>query len=149
MKYLLEIYAYMFYNTHMTLGVYELIQEYSEQIEEDTRIDVLNLKDKQLSSPNVKHKWLFKLTMEKKKLLELLEKKDHIVAGKMRDNPLELSKARIQAKANIDDAMIALNKEIKKQELMIEYLDGAVNKIFSQMGFDFRNLVELLKMEQL
>lgn len=130
-------------------GVYELIQEYSDQIEEDTKIDVLNLKDKQLSSPNVKHKWLFKLTMEKKKLLELLEKKERIVADKMKDNPLELSKARIQAKANVDDTMINLNKEIKKQELMIEYLDGAVNKIFSQMGFDFRNLVELLKMEQL
>jgi hypothetical protein len=129
--------------------IYDLIKEYSEQIEEDTKIDVLNLKDKQLSSPNVKHKWLFKLTMEKKKLLELLDKKDRIVAEKMKDNPLELSKARIQAKANTDDTMININKDIKKQELMIEYLDGAVNKIFSQMGFDFRNLVELLKMEQL
>ena len=129
--------------------IYERIEQYAKEIEEDTSIDIVNLRDKQFSSPQTKHKWLYKMTMEKKRLLELYEKKDQIMVTKNIDNPLQLSRAAMKAKADKDDDVIELNKEIKKQELLVEYLDAAVNKIFSQMGFDFKNLVELIKMEQL
>jgi len=126
------------------------LEEYSKEIEMDTSIDVTNIMEKQLSCPNTKHKWLFRLVKAKKNLIDLVEAKDTYIQNKMlKDNPLNLSKSVIANKAETQMEYKALQKSIKEQELLVEYLDSSVNKIFSQMGFDFKNLVELMKMEQL
>ena len=126
------------------------IDEYAKEIEMDTSIDVTNIMEKQLSCPNTKHKWLFKLIKAKKNLIDLVEAKDFYIQNKLaKDNPLNLSKSVIANKAESQMEFRALQKSIKEQELLVEYLDSSVNKIFSQMGFDFKNLVDLLKMEQL
>jgi hypothetical protein len=128
----------------------DLLEKYSKEIEMDTNIDVTNILEKQLSCPNVKHKWLFRLMKAKKHLIDLVELKDNFVNNVMsKDNPLKLSKAVISNKLETQGDYKELQKRIKEQEILVEYLDSSVNKIFSQMGFDFRNLVELLKMEQL
>lgn len=127
-----------------------LLEEYSKEIEMDTSIDVTNIMEKQLSCPNVKHKWLFRLMKAKKHLIDLVELKDNFVNNVMnKDNPLKLSKAVIANKLETQGDYKELQKRIKEQEILVEYLDSSVNKIFSQMGFDFKNLVELMKMEQL
>jgi len=126
------------------------IDEYAKEIEMDTSIDVTNIMEKQLSCPNTKHKWLFKLIKAKKNLIDLVEAKDFYIQNKLaKDNPLNLSKSVIANKAESQMEFRALQKSIKEQELLVEYLDSSVNKIFSQMGFDFKNLVDLMKMEQL
>jgi hypothetical protein len=128
----------------------DLLEIYSKEIEMDTSIDVTNIMEKQLSSPNVKHKWLFRLMKAKKQLIDLVELKDSFVNNVMnKDNPLKLSKAVISNKLETQGDYKELQKKIREQELLVEYLDSSVTKIFSQMGFDFKNLVELMKMEQL
>ena len=128
----------------------DLLEKYSKEIEMDTSIDVTNIMEKQLSCPNVKHKWLFRLMKAKKHLIDLVELKDNFVNNVMsKDNPLKLSKAVIANKLETQSDYKELQKRIKEQEILVEYLDSSVNKIFSQMGFDFKNLVELMKMEQL
>jgi len=128
----------------------DLLEKYSKEIEMDTSIDVTNIMEKQLSCPNVKHKWLFRLMKAKKHLIDLVELKDNFVNNIMnKDNPLKLSKAVIANKLETQGDYKELQKRIKEQEILVEYLDSSVNKIFSQMGFDFKNLVELMKMEQL
>jgi hypothetical protein len=128
----------------------DLIETYSKEIEMDTSIDVTNIMEKQLSSPNIKHKWLFRLMKAKKHLIDLVELKDSFINTVMnKDNPLKLSKAVISNKLETQGDYKDLQKKIREQELLVEYLDSSVNKIFSQMGFDFKNLVELMKMEQL
>jgi hypothetical protein len=128
----------------------DLLETYSKEIEMDTSIDVTNIMEKQLSCPNVKHKWLFRLMKAKKHLIDLVELKDNFVNNVMnKDNPLKLSKAVISNKLETQGDYKELQKKIREQEILVEYLDSSVNKIFSQMGFDFKNLVELMKMEQL
>ncbi len=128
----------------------DLLEEYSKEIEMDTSIDVTNIMEKQLSCPNVKHKWLFRLMKAKKHLIDLVELKDNFVNNVMnKDNPLKLSTAVISNKLETQGDYKELQKKIREQEILVEYLDSSVNKIFSQMGFDFKNLVELMKMEQL
>src|SRR6478752_471850 len=105
------------------IDAYELINQYAKEIELDTHIDILNLRDKQFSSPNTKHKWLFKLTMEKKKLIELVDKKEQLIQQKFKDCPVNLSKAAMKAKGDKDSDIIDLSKDILKQELLVEYLD--------------------------
>jgi hypothetical protein len=128
----------------------DLLETYSKEIEMDTSIDVTNIMEKQLSCPNLKHKWLFRLMKAKKELIDLIELKDNFVNNVMnKDNPLKLSKAVISNKLETQGDYKGLQKRIREQEILVEYLDSSVNKIFSQMGFDFKNLVELMKMEQL
>jgi hypothetical protein len=128
----------------------ELMEDYSKEIEMDTQIDVTNVMEKQLSAPNVKHKWLFRLIKSKKQLLELVEIKENFLNNALqKDNPLKLSKAVVASKLESQMDFKSIQKKIKEQELLVEFLDSAVNKIFSQIGFDFKNIVELLKMEQL
>lgn len=127
-----------------------LLEEYSKEIEMDTQIDVTNVMEKQLSSPNTKHKWLFRLMKSKKALLDLIELKENFLNGALlKDNPLKLSKAVVASKLETQADFKNIQKKIKEQELLVEFLDGAVNKIFTQIGFDFKNIVELMKMEQL
>jgi hypothetical protein len=127
-----------------------LLEEYSKEIEMDTSIDVTNILEKQFSSPNTKHKWLFRLTKAKRELLNLINEKDNFLNNVMnRDNPLKLSKAVISNKLDSHEEYKALQRKIKDQEILVEYLDSNVNKVFSQMSFDFKNLIELMKMEQL
>ena len=128
----------------------KLLDEYSKEIEMDTSIDVTNLMEKQLSSPYVKNKWLYRLMQTKRDLISLIDTKDTYLHNSMEnDNPLNLSKSLIAKKMETNLDYKTLNIKIKEQELLVEYLDMAVNKIFSQIGFDFKNLVELLKMENL
>lgn len=127
-----------------------LLEEYSKEIEMDTQIDVTNVMEKQLSAPNTKHKWLFRLMKSKKALLDLIELKENFLNGALlKDNPLKLSKAVVASKLETQADFKNIQKKIKEQELLVEFLDGAVNKIFTQIGFDFKNIVELMKMEQL
>lgn len=127
-----------------------LLEEYAKEIEMDTSIDVTNIMEKQLSCPNTKHKWLFRLMKAKKHLIDLVELKDNFINIAMnKDNPMRLSKLAMANKLESQTDYKNLQKKIKEQEILVEYLDSSVNKIFSQMGFDFKNLVELMKMEQL
>jgi hypothetical protein len=128
----------------------ELLEEYAKEMDMDTQIDSVNIMEKQLSSPNVKHKWLYRLIKSKKILIDLVEQKEGFINNTLNNNnPLHLSKAVVAAKAGNDPTYKELQRSIKDQELLVEYLDTNIGKILSQMGFDFRNLVELMKMEQL
>ena len=127
-----------------------LLEEYSKEIEMDTSIDVTNILEKQFSSPNTKHKWLYRLMKAKRELMNLINEKDNFLNNVMnRDNPLKLSKAVISNKLDSHEEYKSLQRKIKDQEILVEYLDSNVNKVFSQMSFDFKNLIELMKMEQL
>jgi len=128
----------------------ELLDEYAKEMDMDTQIDSTNIMEKQLSSPNVKHKWLYRHMKSKKILIDLVEQKEGFINNTLHNNnPLHLSKAVVAAKAGNDPTYKELQRAIKDQELLVEYLDTNIGKILSQMGFDFRNLVELMKMEQL
>jgi len=127
----------------------ELIEKYAKEIESDTQLDVTNIMEKQLSAPNVKHKWLYRLTQTKRDLFRLLDKKEDMLQQELAGNTLNLPKISIQRKLDSNPDMLKLNRLIREQELLIEYLDNNVNKIFSQIGFDFKNLVALMQMEQL
>ncbi len=106
--------------------------------------------EKQFSSPNVKHKWLFRLMQARRDYITLENARDSYVHNILNnDNPLQLSKSVVEKKIHSQAEYRILVNKIKEQEILIAYLDAAVNKIFTQIGFDFKNLVELMKMEQL
>lgn len=126
----------------------KLIDTYAKEMETDTYVDRLNIMDKQMASPNIKHKWLFRAIMAKKDLILLDDAKNKLIADALKNNTMGISKNALVASIEKSSANKDLMNDIKKQELLVEYLDRSVDKIFSQMGFDFKNLVELLKLEE-
>lgn len=127
---------------------YEEIDKYAAELERDTSVDATNIFEKQLSAPNMRHKWLYRLVMAKKKLYSLAEQKDDLLNVKMQSSRLPVSNLAARKNFERDSDIVALNKDISKQELLVDYLDSAVKQL-GQLGFDYRNLVELLKLEQL
>jgi Recombination, repair and ssDNA binding protein UvsY len=128
----------------------ELIEKYAIEVDEDTKIDATNILDKQYSAPNMKHKWLFRLTKAKITLAKLAEEKETIFNHEfLHNNPTSLSKSIIKSKVDSSAKVAAINKNIIEYQLLVDYLERSVKDIFSQIGFDFKNLVELIKMEQL
>jgi hypothetical protein len=128
-----------------------LLEQYAKEVEIDTSIDATNVMDKQMSAPNVKHKWLYRLMQARMQLLKYTEEKEAILQAAIEHNParLKISNAAIKASVESKDEVKALNTKINRYTLLVDYLDGVVNKIYTQIGFDFKNLVELMKMEQL
>ena len=47
-------------------------EKYSEELKEDTKVDELNLLQKQLMLPGIKHKWVARLINQKRFLNELI-----------------------------------------------------------------------------
>jgi hypothetical protein len=127
----------------------KLLDEYSKEIEMDTSIDVTNLMEKQLSSPYIKNKWLYRLMQTKRELISLEEAKDAFLRNAENDNPLHLSKNAVKTKAQSQSEYRAMELKIKEQELLVNYLQSAINVIFDKIGYDFKALVEMLKMEML
>lgn len=127
---------------------YEEIDKYAAELERDTSVDATNIFEKQLSAPNMRHKWLYRLVMAKKKLYSLAEQKDDLLNVKMQTSRLPVSNLAARKNFERDSDIVSLNKDISKQELLVDYLDSAVKQL-GQLGFDYRNLVELLKLEQL
>ena len=128
----------------------EIQDEFVKELEMDTQMDSTTVMDKMLSSANIKQKWLIRKIRAQRRLYDLIAAKDGFVNDKLNnDNPLRLSKAVMAAKAGSDPTYRELQKEIQDQELLVEYLDGTVNKVLTQMSYEFRAIVDLMKLEQL
>jgi hypothetical protein len=128
-----------------------LIEEFKEELQEDTRIDELNLLQKQLMLPAIKHKWVARLIDHKRKLNSLNRKKKIIkesVLETFKSNgiPPGLPKSAIDKKIDVSEPMLKIEEEIQETEVMIEYLEK-VEQIFRSMTYDLKNIVEINKLE--
>jgi len=127
-----------------------LLQQYINELEEDVRLDELNLKDAALTLPGKKAKWVSRLMIEKNSLLELSKKKDKTVATVIeeikKESPIKLTYPSLKDAAERHSKIIELSQEIKEKEGVVEFLER-VDKTIHSIGFDIKNLIELIKME--
>lgn len=127
-----------------------LLQRYIQELEEDVRLDELNLKDAALTLPGKKAKWVSRLMLEKSSLIELSKKKDKILNTVIeeikKESPVKLTYPTLKDAAERHTAVAELNLELKEKEGVIEFLER-VDKTIHSIGFDIKNLIELIKME--
>ena len=130
----------------------DLIEKYSEELKEDTKLNTLNLMDAQLRLPGIKHKWVSRLIhhkMELENIKKLLTEAHDKLADNYHNNAkVKLSNIAIENRIANHDVIIKLHNKINEQEYIILYLEK-VEKIFQSMSFDIKNLVELIKLETL
>jgi hypothetical protein len=129
----------------------ELFDKYFEEIKEDTRLDQINILDRQLMLPAVKHKWVSRLMEQKRHKLMLERKKKELkeeVLIKLTANgvPTGIPQAAINKKVESSETIKKIDDEIKNTDLIIEYLEK-VEKIFSSTTYDISNATKLMVME--
>jgi hypothetical protein len=126
-----------------------LFEEYEKEIFSDTKIDELNLLEKQLQLPAIKHKWVARLITHKRKVNNLQKKRKEIkeiVLSKIKDIPKGIPKKVLDAKIDTTEEIQKIDEEIEKQNIMIEYLEK-VEQIFKSMSYDFKNIIDINKLE--
>jgi hypothetical protein len=132
--------------------IMDLLSKYSEQIAEELKINSSNVRDAQMFLPSRKHFWVARLIEHKRDLSNLKKKKDKLIKAlidnKQVNSPVTLSKINQEKILEANDTVEKLSEEIKSFELLVEYLEK-VEKIYSAMTYDYKNIVELIKMEQM
>ena len=130
----------------------EQLEKYLEEIKEDTRFDQINILEKQLSLPAIKHKWISYLIKNKIRKNELEKKKKELKESalkKLTDQnliPTGIPKATIKQKLENSESIKRIDEELKNLDILIEYLEK-VEKIFTSITYDIGNATKLMVLE--
>ncbi len=130
----------------------ELLKRYKEEIGADLVVTDFNIKDVQLKLPSRKHFWAARLIDAKISLQDLQKRKKNLkkdlVKRIIAEAPVKITQQTAESAAESTEELIAINDSIKEYELIIEYLEK-VERIMAGMGYDIRNIINIMQMEQL
>ena len=105
-----------------------------------------------MRTPARKHYWVSKLIRHKKNLLSLKQLRDSIkkevVQKIIEESPVKVTIPVAEKASYKHEKMLEISKKINDEELIIEFLEKT-EKTFSAVGFDIKNIIEIMKMEQL
>lgn len=121
-----------------------------QELDTDTKLDVFNVKDVQSKLPGIKHKWVGRLIRHKHNIVTLesriVEKREQLVTAVQNEITYAVSKPQAIKAANNHESILKLKKQIKDEELIVSFLEK-IERIFSSMTFDIKNLTEIMKLE--
>lgn len=130
----------------------DLLKRYKEEIGADLVVTDFNIKDVQLKLPSRKHFWAARLIDAKISLQDLQKRKKNLkkdlVKRIIAEAPVKITQQTAEIAAESTDELTAINDSIKEYELIIEYLEK-VERIMAGMGYDIRNIINIMQMEQL
>jgi predicted xylose isomerase-like sugar epimerase len=129
----------------------EIFDKFQKEIMEDVKVDQINLLDKQMMLPAIKHKWVARL-FEQKRLRNSLERrkkelKEQVLNKLVSEGiPTGIPKASIKAKVDASDTIKKIDEELEDISVIIEYLEK-VEGIFRSMTYDIKNITEITRLE--
>jgi hypothetical protein len=129
----------------------DFFEKIKHEINSDLVLDRINLLEKQLMLPAIKHKWVARLIDQKRLKSSLETKKKHLKADVLKtlqDSgiPSNLPKAALDRKIESSDSILKIDEQIKETEIIIEYLEKVEN-ICRSLTYDIKNAVDLEKLE--
>lgn len=126
------------------------LDKYMEEMVQDTRVDNFNILDIQMKLPAIKHKWVGRLMRHKVEVKGLRRTKEEIIrelTNKLiSESPVKVAFNLAEKKVSKVDSVLQIDQKIKDIYILIEYLEK-VEKIFSSMTFDIKNVTEIMKLE--
>tara|TARA_E500000318_G_C3483579_1_gene181427 strand:- start:74 stop:469 length:396 start_codon:yes stop_codon:yes gene_type:complete len=129
-----------------------IIEQYISEIEKDLEINEFNIKESSMKTPSRKHFWVSKLIQHKKKLYKLQQEKENIkkevVADIIKNSAVRLTQPVAEKASYKHPKIIEINQKINDESLIVEFLEKT-EKTFSSISFDIKNIIEIMKMEQL
>ena len=130
----------------------ELLKKYIKEITKDLQLDDFNIKESQMRLPARKHFWVARLIEAKIKRSTLYKEKKklkkEVVKKVITDSPVRITQSAAESAAEKHESIADLNDNIGELDAIIEYLEK-VEKIFSNMHWEIKNIVDINKMEQL
>jgi hypothetical protein len=130
----------------------EILKRYINDINSELDINEMNLKETSMRAPARKHFWVSRLINHKIELNQLKKTKDSIVKSLIdkasTSSPVGLSKSALEKSIEHTDEIKKINEELKEHESIIEYLEK-VEKIYSSITYDLKNMIHMTSMEQM
>jgi|TARA_R110000824_G_scaffold130335_3_gene292140 hypothetical protein len=126
------------------------LDKYMEEMVQDTGVDNFNILDIQMKLPAIKHKWVGRLMRHKVQVKDLRRSKEDLIreltTKLMSESPVKVAANLAEKKVSKVDSVLRIDQKIKDIYILIEYLEK-VEKIFSSMTFDIKNVTEIMKLE--
>ena len=121
------------------------------QLAEDLKIDRLNMDQKTLRMPSIKHFWIAKLYNTKIRILTLEKKKKELYksfaqSGKVMQ--IGLSKDAILKQFNSSEIVKKINDQIEQLGIIVAYLQDA-KFVLGRATDDLKNRIQLEKVQKL
>jgi len=126
------------------------LNSYIKELEEDVKIDELNLKEAALMLPARKAKWVSRLIIEKNNLNDLHKERTRLINDVVeeikKESHVRLATPTLEKAAEKHGKVATITQEIARKQNIIEFLER-VEKTIHSIGFDIKNLIEVIKME--
>ena len=130
----------------------ELYNRYKKEIQEEVKIDAFNIKEIAMLVPSKKHFWAARLNDHRIELADLKTKKAKILRSLVEKadsaSPVKLSKVNLEKMVEEMPEIQELDSKIKEHEYIISYLEDE-RWTFSKLTEDIKNVIEVMKLEQL
>lgn len=127
-----------------------MLEEYIKELEEDLKINELNLKDYQLRLPAIKHKWAGRYIRLKLEIVHDNKKLDTLKKALTEEvekaAPVKLSIPAINQMIENHSKYKDFRRTIEEKKLAVELLEKA-EKTLNSATFDIKNLIEIMKLE--
>ena len=127
-----------------------MLDDFIKELENDLKIDELNLKDYQLRLPAIKHKWAGRAIRLKLDIIndtKEIEKLKRFLTDEIQKNaPVKLTPSAISAAVEKHTEYKQGMSKIAQKKLIIELLEKT-EKTLSSVTFDIKNLIEIIKLE--
>jgi len=127
-----------------------MLEEYITELENDLRINELNLKDYQLRLPAIKHKWSGRCIRHKLDIANsakrLDELKRHLIDEVQKAAPVKLTVQAATTLVENHNDYKEMQRTIAEKKLIVELLEKT-EKTLSSATFDIKNLIEIMKLE--
>ena len=128
------------------LDVDNIINSFQAELTNDIKMDELSIKEKAMLAPTTKHKWVARTTQYKSKLLKLEYAKKQKLKAKTVNSPVALSKAARDEIMFNDEEVVSITTCIEQVKVILEYLEK-IEKLTSSLTFDYKNVIDLQKLE--
>jgi hypothetical protein len=129
---------------------WEQFEKIVKEIEQDLKIDRMNMDEKTLQIPSIKHYWVAELYRTKIQIQKLekakKERMKQVQANQVSE--IGLSKSSIMAQVNNDELIIKINDKLEELKIISEYLEDA-KYVLGRVTDDLKNRIELEKVERL
>lgn len=132
--------------------MYEEFEEIVKGVAENLRLDDMNIGEKALEMPAIKHFWVAKFIRAKIELKKKENERTELIK-KIESNPeqfseVALSKEGLRRAVMSSPKMKELTTRIDELNMIIEYLNDA-KFVLGRATDDIKNFIELKKLEQL
>jgi len=123
-----------------------LLIKFNSELAEDLKMDELTIKERAMLAPVIKHKWVARTAQYKLGLIKLKNAQKEALKNIAKASPVSLSKSTMENMASRSPELQKYAESIEKMESVIEYLEK-VEKLTSSLTFDYKNVIDLQKLE--